>query len=212
MSTITYQPRFISMEGIDGAGKSTHLPFIRSLLTQAGLEVVQTREPGGTPLGETLRAILLSQTMSAQTEAMLMFAARRENYLQVIAPALARGAWVLCDRFTDSSLAYQGGGRAMPDAELAQLQQIAIGPVQPDLTLLFDVPLEVAQARIGSSRELDKFEQEQADFHARVRQYYLQLAAANPQRYRLLDARHSIAELQAQLQQILQDFLHGARC
>ncbi len=206
-----YQPRFITVEGIDGAGKSTHLPFIRSFLENAGLEVVGSREPGGTALGEALRSLLLQQPMQARTEAMLMYAARHENLEQVIRPALARGAWVLCDRFADSSIAYQGGGRGLDAECLQQLGQMALGGVEPDLTLLFDVPLEVARERLSQGREAaDKFEREQGDFFNAVRQRYLALAAQHPQRIRVLDARHSIAELEVELAQILDQTLQAA--
>lgn len=210
--------KLISFEGIDGAGKSTHIPFVKSLLEAAGKSVVLTREPGGTPMGEQLRAILLQQAMQVETEAMLMFAARRENVAQIIAPALAAGQWVITDRFTDSSLAYQGGGRQMAIEKLNALAQIAgvagsqakqasDAVLSPDLTLLFDVPLEVARERLNKSRVSDKFEQEEAAFFERVRQQYLQLAKLNPQRIQLIDARQSIADIEQQLRQILTPLL-----
>jgi dTMP kinase len=149
--------KFITFEGIDGAGKSTHIPYVVSLLEAAGQRVVCTREPGGTGLGEQLRALLLHQSMHLETEALLMFAARREHIAQLIAPALERGDWVVSDRFTDASFAYQGGGRQLDIGKLAVLENWVHPHLQPDLTLLFDVPLEVARARLDAAREPDKF-------------------------------------------------------
>jgi dTMP kinase len=199
--------KFISFEGIDGAGKSTHIPFVKAMCEQAGKRVVLTREPGGTPLGEELRQILLQQHMSLETEAMLMFAARRENIVQVIQPALARGDWVITDRYLDSTLAYQGGGRQMAQAHLQALSEIAVGTVMPDLTLLFDVPLEVAQQRLAKARPSDKFEREQAEFFNAVRQRYLDLAQQAPQRIHVIDASGTIAEIELQVKAVVQAFL-----
>ncbi len=199
--------KFISFEGIDGAGKSTHIPFVQAMCEQAGKRVVLTREPGGTPVGEQLRAILLQQQMSMETEAMLMFAARRENIVQVIQPALARGDWVITDRYLDSTLAYQGGGRQMAQQHLQALADIAVGAVMPDVTLLFDVPLEVAQQRLAKARASDKFEQEQASFFNAVRQRYLALASQAPQRIKVIDASGTIAQIQTQVQAVVQSFL-----
>jgi dTMP kinase len=203
--------RFLTLEGIDGAGKSTHLDWLAEQLRAAGKTVVLTREPGGTPLGEKLRALLLSEPMHLETEALLMFAARREHLAQVIEPALARGDWVISDRFTDASFAYQGGGRGLAKAKLEQLEQWVQGERQPDLTLLFDVPLEVAQARMrGSRADLDRFEQEQADFHGRVRQAYLDRAAASQGRIRQIDSTQPIAVIQQQLAALIAPWLeHG---
>ena len=184
--------RFITFEGIDGAGKSTHIDFVTSLLKDAGRSVVSTREPGGTPLGEKLRDLLLHEKMHLETEALLMFASRREHIAQVIEPALARGEWVLSDRFTDASFAYQGGGRGMDRTKMEQLEQWVHPHLQPDLTLLFDVPLDVARARLDATRTLDKFEQEQADFFARCRNEYLRRAAACPDRIVVIDSTRSI--------------------
>ncbi|MBI3230255.1 MAG: dTMP kinase [Burkholderiales bacterium] len=199
--------KFISFEGIDGAGKSTHIELVRQLCEAAGKQVVQTREPGGTPLGEQLRGILLQQKMAPATEAMLMYAARHEHVVQVIQPALARGDWVISDRYVDSSIAYQGGGRALAQAQLDALGQIAIGDLLPDLTLLFDVPLEVAQERLARSRVFDKFEQEQADFFQAVRGRYLQIAATQPDRVKVVDASQSIEEIAEVVRGIVQTFL-----
>lgn len=184
--------KFITFEGVDGAGKSTHIGDVAAALRARGKTVVCTREPGGTPLGEKLRELLLHEPMHLETEALLMFAARREHIARVIAPALARGDWVISDRFTDASFAYQGGGRGLPLPKLAALEHWVHADLQPDLTLLFDVPLDVARARLDASRTLDKFEQEQDDFFQRVRAVYLQRAADSPQRIRVVDSTQPI--------------------
>jgi len=195
---------FITLEGIDGAGKSSHVSWISEFLQSQGKEVVSTREPGGTPLSEKLREMLLSDAMDLETETLLMFAARREHLSQVIKPALARGAWVVCDRFTDASFAYQGGGRGLDKSRLTQLEQWIHGDCQPRLTLLFDVPCEVARQRIAlANRHLDRFEQEQAQFHDRVRHAYLDRAAAHPERFRVIDGTRTLEEIRVQLEQIL---------
>jgi dTMP kinase len=199
--------RFITFEGIDGAGKSTHIGFVIDLLEAAGKTVVSSREPGGTPLGEKLRELLLHEKMHLETEALLMFASRREHIAQVIAPALARGDWVLSDRFTDASFAYQGGGRGMDRAKMEQLEQWVHPQLQPDLTLLFDVPLEVARERLDATRTLDKFESEQADFFARCRNEYLRRAAESPARIVVIDSTQSIAQVQEQVRAALQAVL-----
>ncbi|MBB5018695.1 dTMP kinase [Chitinivorax tropicus] len=198
--------RFITLEGIDGAGKSTHLTWLTQWLARHAIDHIITREPGGTPLGEQLRALLLHEPMHLETEALLMFAGRREHLHQVIQPALAAGRWVVSDRFTDASFAYQGGGRGLSEAKLRELEHW-IGGIQPDLTLLFDVPLAVSQARMASSRQLDRFEQEQSDFHARVRQAYLDRAHAYPQRFRIIDASRPIADIHAELTHLMETFI-----
>jgi dTMP kinase len=195
--------KFITFEGIDGAGKSTHLRFVADLLMRRGHTVVVTREPGGTPLGERLRELLLHEKMHLETEALLMFAARREHLAQVIEPALARGEWVISDRFTDASFAYQGGGRKLDVTKLEALEQWVHPQLQPDLTLLFDVPLEVARARLDSTRELDKFEQEKADFFADTREGYLRRARQYPQRFRIIDSTRDIAVTRQELSDIV---------
>ena len=195
--------KFITFEGIDGAGKSTHLAYVADLLREQGRRVVVSREPGGTPLGEKLRELLLHEKMHLETEALLMFAVRREHIAQVIEPALARGDWVISDRFTDASFAYQGGGRKLDLAKLETLEQWVHPHLQPDLTLLFDVPLEVARARLDATRELDKFEQEKADFFAATRAEYLRRAAAHPVRFRVIDSTRPIADIQRELAQIV---------
>lgn len=189
--------RFITLEGIDGAGKSSHLKFIRNLLAERGVDAVFTREPGGTELGEQLRALLLSPStkVSLESETLLMFASRQEHIAQVIAPALAAGKWVVSDRFTDASFAYQGGGRGLPFERIEILENWVQQGLQPDLTLLFDVPQEVAQKRMAASRELDRFELEQADFHQRVRRAYLE-RAEHQARFCVLDASRSLRAIQ----------------
>jgi dTMP kinase len=167
--------------------------------------VRQTREPGGTPLGERLREIVLHQAMHPETEALVMFAARREHIEQVIRPALAAGEIVISDRFTDASFAYQCGGRGVPEARLEILENWVHGDLQPDLTLLFDVPTEVAAARLANAREPDRFEREQGEFHGRVRAAYLRRAASHPERIRVIDGSRSLAEVRAQLAGILEE-------
>jgi dTMP kinase len=195
--------KFITFEGIDGAGKSTHIEFVAKLVSAKGRQPVVTREPGGTPLGEKLRALLLHETMHLETEALLMFAARREHLAQVIEPALARGDWVISDRFTDASFAYQGGGRKLARDKLETLEQWVHPMLQPDLTLLFDVPLEVARARLDATRELDKFEQEKADFFAATRAEYLRRAEQFSARFRVIDSTRSIPEIHQELEEII---------
>ncbi len=195
--------KFITFEGVDGAGKSTGLDWFVDALRQRGIDLLVTREPGGTPLGEQLREILLHQPMHAETEAMLMFAARREHVEQVIRPALQRGTWVISDRFSDASFAYQGGGRGVPLAKLEQLEQWVHGDLQPDLTLLFDIPIEVARQRLASNVSLDRFEQERGDFFERVRQAYLARAAKTPQRFAVIRAEKTMPEVQRELAKIV---------
>lgn len=195
--------RFITFEGIDGAGKSTHIDFISSLVRDAAKEVVVTREPGGTELGEKLRALLLHEKMNLETEALLMFAARREHIEEVIEPALSRGAWVISDRFTDASFAYQGGGRGLSLDKLAALEAWVHPHLQPDITFLFDVPLEVASARLEAARTRDKFESEKEEFFQRVRAEYLRRANAFPARFRIIDSTQRIPDIQEQLRQML---------
>jgi dTMP kinase len=180
--------KFITFEGIDGAGKSTHINVAIDLLRSKGFRVVSTREPGGTPLGEKLRELLLREPMNLETETLLMFASRREHLAQIIEPALARGDWVVCDRFTDATYAYQGGGRGLADAKIEILEHWVHMNLQPDLTFLFDLPNIVAKRRIQSQgRSADRFEREKSDFHARVRQTYLARASASC-RFCIIDA------------------------
>ncbi len=199
--------KFITFEGIDGAGKSTHIGFVADFLSRAGKTVVSSREPGGTPLGEKLRDVLLHEKMHLETEALLMFASRREHLAQVIEPALARGDWVLSDRFTDASFAYQSGGRGLSREKLEALEQWVHPKLQPDLTLLFDVPLAVARQRLDATRTLDKFEREQAGFFEKCRGEYLRRAQQFPERIVVIDSTRSIAEIQAQLGKVLEKLL-----
>jgi dTMP kinase len=195
--------KFITLEGLDGAGKSTHLAHLVEVLKGCGKTVVQTREPGGTPLGEKLREILLSEPMHLETEALLMFAARREHLAQVIVPALERGDWVVCDRFTDASFAYQGGGRGLALGKLNALEAWVQGDLNPDLTLLFDVPTEVALGRVKNmGRELDRFEQEKLEFFERVRAAYLQRARSAPHRIRVVDGSKSVSDISMLLEEV----------
>lgn len=180
--------RFITFEGIDGAGKSTHIEHVARRLRERGATVRLTREPGGTPLAETLREIVLQQAMDGITEALLVFAARRDHVQQVIGPALARGETVLCDRFTDASFAYQGGGRGVDVAWLGQLEQAVHGGLQPDLTLWLDVPAEEAARRRAAAREADRFEQQDLAFFGQVRAAYAARAAEAQQRIVRIDA------------------------
>jgi dTMP kinase len=195
--------KFITFEGIDGAGKSTHIGFVADLLQARGKTVISTREPGGTALGEKLREHLLHEKMHLETEALLMFAARREHLAQVIEPALARGDWVISDRFTDATFAYQGGGRKLALAKLAALEQWVHPHLQPDLTLLFDVPLQVARARLDATRALDKFEQEKTDFFGATRAEYLRRAAEFPARFRVIDSTQTISNVHKELENII---------
>ncbi len=195
--------KFITFEGVDGAGKSTHLAWFAEMLRQRGHDVVVTREPGGTPLGEQLREILLNQTMSVGTEAMLMFAARLEHIEQIIKPALLACKWVISDRFSDASFAYQGSGRGMDWNKLKQLEQWVHPDLQPDLTLFFDVPVAVARQRLANNISLDRFEQEQADFFERVRAGYHKRVQENPHRYVVIDAAQSLEQVKLQLEKII---------
>jgi dTMP kinase len=199
--------KFITFEGIDGAGKSTHIGFIQEFIESQGIEVVSTREPGGTELGEALRGLLLNQKMHLETEAMLMFASRREHLAQVIEPALAAGKWLISDRFTDASFAYQGGGRHLAIEKLNALENWVHPHLQPDLTFLFDVPINVAKARLDATRTLDKFEKEDAEFFNNTRNEYLRRAQQFPQRFRIIDSTKSIEEIRVQLRQFVQELV-----
>jgi dTMP kinase len=200
--------RFITLEGIDGAGKSTHAPWVAEALAARGRRVVATREPGGTPVGEALRDLLLRQPLAHETETLLLFAARREHVVHVIEPALARGEFVLCDRFTDATYAYQGAGHGVPLELIAALERAVHGGCHPDLTLLFDVPSSVSRERLdrmrAGGRELDKFEREAQSFFERVRNGYLARAAAEPARFRIIDATRPLADVHAHLARILE--------
>ena len=196
--------KFITLEGIDGAGKSTHHQWLVSFLREHGEQVVATREPGGTPLGERLRELLLTQPMHLETEALLMFAARREHLDKLIVPALQRGDWVVSDRFTDASFAYQGGGRGLDRGKLETLEAWVQSGLQPDLTLLFDVPVEVARVRLEAAGNApDRFEREQQAFFERVRQTYLDRAQREPRRIIRIDATGSPGEIKKSLEKII---------
>ncbi|WP_047533389.1 dTMP kinase [Methylotenera sp. N17] len=195
--------KFISLEGMDGAGKSTHIPSIISQLQQRRVEVVSTREPGGTALGERLREILLHEPMHPETEAMLMFSARREHIAQVIQPALARGAYVLTDRFSDATYAYQCGAKGVAAEKIIQLEQWVQMGLQPDLTLLFDVPPEVSLQRLSTARAPDKFEREGLAFFEQLRSSYLQRATQFPQRFRVIDANQPLEKVKVLVANII---------
>ena len=180
--------RFITFEGIDGAGKSTQIDVIEATLQARGLEVIRTREPGGTPLGEVIRKELLSVSMDPATETLLFFASRAEHIAQVIRPALERGAWVLSDRFTDATYAYQVGGRGFPAEKVEELERWTHGDLQPDRTVLFDIDPEVAAKRVAQARNLDRFEKENLDFFTRVRNAYLTRAKQSPDRFLIVNS------------------------
>ncbi|MEW6354501.1 MAG: dTMP kinase [Pseudomonadota bacterium] len=203
------QARFITVEGVEGAGKSTCIDFIRRVLRARGIDVVATREPGGTPLGEQLRAVLLDhrQDITPDAEALLMFAARAEHVASVIRPALAAGRWVLSDRFTDASYAYQGGGRGIALERIAQLEAWVQGDLRPDLTLLLDIPVELGLTRAGRRSAPDRFEREHAAFFERVRAAYLEQARRHAQRYRVIDAAQPLENVQAHIKRALDEFL-----
>jgi dTMP kinase len=191
--------RLITLEGIDGAGKSTHVPWLADRLAQHGRTVWVTREPGGTVLGEQLRGLLLREPMAHVTETLLMFAARREHCESEIWPRLAQGTWVLCDRFTDATYAYQGGGHGVATTLIRELQRVALDDFQPDMTLIFDVPVSVGRERLSDGRPLDKFEKQQSQFFERVRAIYLARAAAEPARCRVIDSTQPVDAVRAQL-------------
>lgn len=205
---------FITLEGPEGAGKSTNRDYLAECLRGQGIEVVLTREPGGTALGERVRELLLTpsdEPMAADTELLLVFAARAQHLAQVIRPALAQGRVVLCDRFTDATYAYQGGGRGLSEARIAVLEDFVQGELRPDLTLIFDLPVEVGLARAAARGRLDRFEQEGQGFFEAVRQTYLGRARAEPQRYRILDAAQPLDQVQRDLDALLVDIVERCR-
>ncbi len=190
--------RFITFEGIDGAGKSTQIDVIETTLKARGLEVIRTREPGGTPLGEVIRKELLSVSMDPATETLLFFASRAEHIAQVIKPALNRGAWVLSDRFTDATYAYQVGGRGFPAHKVEELERWTQGDLQPDRTVLFDIDPKVAAQRVAQARSMDRFEKESLDFFTRVRNAYLTRAKKSPERFLIVNSmqnKESVSEI-----------------
>lgn len=194
---------FLTFEGVDGAGKSTHVQWAVEQLKARGLNVVSTREPGGTPIGEKLRELLLKEAMGLECETLLMFAARAQHIQEVIRPALEAGHWVVCDRFTDATFAYQGGGRQLGVARIAELEKWVHPDLQPDCTWLFDVPLEVARERLDRTREKDRFEQEANAFFLRTREVYLSRAAQYPERFTVIDSTAPIEKVRLQLTQTL---------
>jgi len=196
--------RLITVEGVDGAGKSTHLPFIEARLRANGREVIVTREPGGTPLAEKLRAIVLAEPMDAVVETLLMFAARADHVRNLIAPLLTRGAWVLCDRFTDATIAYQGAGKGVPAASIELLAEMSHPGLRPDRTLIFDCPYEIALGRLrDAGKPLDRFERESRTFFDKVRQAYLDRARVEPQRVRIIDASEPLHKVRNELEKHL---------
>lgn len=199
--------KFITIEGGEGAGKSTNISFIQDYLGQHKIEVVLTREPGGTPLSERLRDILLDKNeteMSSDTELLLMFAARSQHLTEVILPAINKGKWVICDRFTDATYAYQGGGRGIDFDRIAALENWVQGDMRPDMTIIFDLPIDVGLSRANSRSQPDRFEQESIDFFTRVRNAYLQRANQNPERYAIVDAEPDLETVQKSLFQVLE--------
>lgn len=205
---------FITLEGPEGAGKSTNREYLAARLRERGIEVVLSREPGGTPLAERIRELLLApsdETMASDTELLLVFAARAQHLAQVIRPALARGAVVLCDRFTDATYAYQGGGRGLSEARIAELERFVQGELRPDLTLVFDLPVAVGLSRAAARGRLDRFEQEGQVFFEAVRRTYLDRAEAAPARYRVLDAAQPLEAVQRDLDALLPEILERCR-
>ncbi|MCG8391489.1 MAG: dTMP kinase [Pseudomonadales bacterium] len=202
--------RFITLEGGEGAGKSSNLEWLAGQLRAAGKRVLLTREPGGTPLAESIRNVLLTpsdERMADDTELLLVFAARAQHLEQKIRPALARGEWVLCDRFVDATWAYQGAGRGLNESAIARLEQLVVRDTVPDMTLLFDVPVDVGMARAGKRAALDRIEQEDRAFFDRIRQCYLDRAKAEPGRFRMLDASQPLDQVREQMQPLLEEML-----
>lgn len=196
---------FITVEGGEGVGKSTNMAFLERHLGALGIDLVVTREPGGTALGEDVRELLLrprEESVAPAAELLLIFAARAQHLAEVIEPALAQGRWVLCDRFTDATYAYQGGGRNLSMATIRELEQLVQGDLRPDYTLLLDAPIDVGMSRARDRGELDRFEQEQSEFFERVRKTYLQLAGEGSGRYRVIDASRPLADVETQLQEV----------
>jgi dTMP kinase len=202
------------LEGPEGAGKSTNREYLAQRLRDHGLDVVLTREPGGTPLAESIRELLLApadEPMNSDAELLLVFAARAQHLAQVIRPALERGAVVLCDRFTDATYAYQGGGRGLSTQRIEQLESFVQGEMRPDLTLVFDLPVEVGLSRAAARGRLDRFEQEGLGFFEAVRNTYLRRAGQDRQRYRIVDAAQSLAAVQEALDRLLPELMDRAR-
>jgi dTMP kinase len=202
--------RFITIEGTEGVGKTTNIEYIKQWLDDHAISYVSTREPGGTPLAEEIRQVLLAnreETVCSKAELLMMFAGRAQHIDQVIEPQLAKGNWVLCDRFTDATYAYQGAGREMGDELIKSLETMIQGTMRPDLTLVLDVPVELGLERAGNRSEPDRFEREKTDFFNRVRQAYLSMATSNPQRYKIIDASQNLEHVQLQIEVALSSFL-----
>ena len=202
--------KFITIEGTEGVGKTTNIAFIKQWLDDNGISFINTREPGGTPLAEEIRQVRLSnrdEKVCSKAELLMMFAGRAQHIDQVIEPQLAQGNWVLCDRFTDATYAYQGAGREMGDDLIQSLETMVQGDMRPDLTLVLDVPVELGLERAGKRSEPDRFELEKTDFFNRVRQAYLSMATNNPQRYKIIDASQTLEHVQLQIADTLNSFL-----
>lgn len=205
------QGRFITVEGVEGAGKSTNIQYLLDSLRSHGIDAIHTREPGGTDYAEAIRELLLAprdEPVAPLTELLLMFAARAQHLKALILPALDEGKWVVCDRFTDATYAYQGGGREMGFELVASLEQLVQGDFRPHCTLVLDLPVDQGMKRVGQRGDKDRFEQEQLDFFERVRDAYHQLIAMNPQRYRLVDASVSLDQVRIQLDQIVGELVN----
>lgn len=204
------QAKFITIEGGEGVGKTTNIDFVRHWLQEQGIDYVATREPGGTPLAEEIRSLLVTprdEPVDENTELLLMFAARAQHLSQVIRPALDSGKWVLCDRFTDATYAYQGGGRGVLMEKITGLENLVQGCLRPDLTLLLDIPVEVGMARANGRSAPDRFEQEKLSFFNAVRNCYLARAAAEPDRFRVIDASQPLPQVQRDIASALRDFV-----
>jgi dTMP kinase len=204
--------RFITLEGGEGVGKTTNIAYIQSLLEENDVSVLLAREPGGTALAESIRQLLLDkkqESIAEQTELLLMFAARAQHIKHVIQPALKKGSWVLCDRFTDATYAYQGGGRNMALSSIQWLENFVQADLRPDLTLLLDAPIQLGMQRAQQRGKLDRFESEQMAFFEKVRQSYLNIAKQQPERVKIIDATQSLEKVQAQIKQIVTAFIHA---
>jgi len=205
--------KFITIEGTEGVGKTTNIAFIRQWLEDQNITYVSTREPGGTPFAESIRELLLvnrDEVVDENSELLLMFAARAQHIAKIIEPALARGEWVLCDRFTDATYAYQGGGRGIDTTKIAQLENLVQGDLRPDLTLILDIPVEEGLARASARSEPDRFEREQVEFFENVRSMYLSRAAEAPHRYRIVDASQALTKVTASVAEALDSFLSSS--
>ena len=202
--------KFLTLEGVDGAGKSTHVQWLVDTLRERGIEVLSTREPGGTAIGEKLRELLLHESMGLECETLMMFAARAEHLRTVIEPALSKGIWVVCDRFTDATFAYQGGGRELGYARVAVLEKWVHPDIQPDRTWLFDVPLSVARERLNRTRDQDRFEKMADEFFQRTRDVYLARAAAHPERIICVDSTQAIDQIRTKLDRDISTLVSAA--